>query len=133
MTRPKGEQVAIENLTIGQVQQIASLFGAVQNLPEKPSPSSSIGKYCVIRTRSAGVHFGVLKSKSGPEATLTEARRLWYWRGANTLHEVSLHGVDATQSKASEAVDSIDLGEVIEVIPCSIEGEKSLRGAKWVK
>ncbi len=123
----------IEHLTIGQAQQIASLFGAVQNLPQGKPASGNIGKYCVLRTRNAGVHFGVLKSRSGGEATLTEARRLWYWKGANTLHEVSLHGVDASVSKVSETVDSIELIDVIEVIPCSADGEKALRGAKWTK
>jgi hypothetical protein len=51
-----------------------------------------IGKMVIIRTYSAGVHFGELVSQEGKEVVLKNARRIWSWRGANTLNEVSLVG-----------------------------------------
>lgn len=45
-------------------------------------------QYVVVRTYSAGVHAGELVSQNGKEVTLKNARRIWYWRGANTLHEI---------------------------------------------
>ena len=89
-----------------------------------------IGRYLVVRTYSAGVHAGVLASANGKEVTLTDARRLWYWRGANTLNEVSLTGVTAG-SKISEPVAEIHLTEAIELIPATPQSEASNRGAKW--
>lgn len=89
-----------------------------------------IGKYCVIRTFGAGVHCGVLAARCGTEVALTDARRIWHWEGANTIHEIALHGVDRA-SQVSEAVPAIVLPLATEVVPCSPEGEKSLRGAKW--
>jgi hypothetical protein len=52
-----------------------------------------IGEFVIIRTKSAGVHFGFLRQFVGTCVVLEEARRLWRWRGANSLHEVSLDGV----------------------------------------
>ena len=46
----------------------------------------------IIRTYSAGVHVGTLKSHDGTTVVLTDASRIWRWRGANTLHELALHG-----------------------------------------
>lgn len=88
--------------------------------------------YVVVRTYSAGVHVGVLGPKAGEEVTLTEARRVWYWEGANTLHEMALRGVSKA-SKVSEAVPTITLRGWIELIPCSEEAERSLRTVAWKK
>ena len=89
---------------------------------------SMIGKYVVVRTYSAGVHFGVLAAKSGQEVTLTDARRLWSWSGAFTLSEVSQTGI--TGGKVSVAIPEIAIMQAIEVIPTSKEAEKCLRGSK---
>lgn len=86
--------------------------------------------YVVVRTYSAGVHVGILVSRKGKEVTLNQARRIWSWKGANTLHEIALHGVKAG-SRVSEMVNRVDLTEAIEVLECSREGEDSLRDATW--
>ena len=49
----------------------------------------------LVRTYSAGVHVGTLVSREGRDVVLADARRIWSWRGANTLHEISLRGVGA--------------------------------------
>lgn len=77
-----------------------------------------IGKAVIIRTTSAGVHFGTLFQRQGQEAVLTEARRIWHWKGAFTLSKIAESGV-GVGSKISVSVPSILLTGVIEVIPCS--------------
>ena len=57
-----------------------------------------IGKYCIIRTYSAGVHAGILKSRDGKEVTLTDARRIWYWDGAATLSQLATDGTNAPEN-----------------------------------
>lgn len=93
--------------------------------------SGMVGRYVVVRTRSAGVHVGVLARRGAGEALLTDARRVWRWAGANTLHEIALRGVQREGSRVSEPVAQILLGEVIEVIACTADGERSLRAAGW--
>jgi ferredoxin-fold anticodon binding domain-containing protein len=85
-----------------------------------------IGKQVIIRTYTAGVHFGTLASINGKEAVLTDARRLWYWEGAFTLSAVAMKGVNKT-SKLSVSVPQILLTEAIEVIPCSDTAIECLR------
>ena len=88
-----------------------------------------IGKYAVIRTYSAGVHVGVVRSQSGKEVTLSEARRIWSWRGAFTLSEISQKGV-SPESRLSMQVPEIALTEAIEIIPCTKAAEANLRALK---
>jgi len=91
-----------------------------------------IGKYCVIRTYSAGVHVGELVSHSGAEVGLKNARRIWRWKGANTLHEIALRGV-GDGSRVSDEVPEIVLTEAVEIIPCADAATENLRAAKWAR
>ena len=88
--------------------------------------------YVVVRTYSAGVHIGHLLKRDGKEVVLADARRVWFWKGANTLHEIALHGVEAG-SKISESVEQITLTEAIEVITATADAEKNLSAAVWSK
>lgn len=96
-------------------------------MPKKKSP------YVVVRTYSAGVHVGTLVSQNGTEVVLTDARRIWRWAGANTLHEISLRGLDVKRSRVSESVEKITLTQAIEVIPTTAEAERVLRSATWIQ
>ena len=91
------------------------------------------GRYVVVRTYSAGVHVGVIveQSEGGKRVVLADARRIWHWKGANTLHEIALRGV-GPGSRISDPVARIELTEAIEVIDCAGTGEKSLREASWL-
>lgn len=90
------------------------------------------GTYVVVRTYSAGVHVGELIKRIGKEVTLANARRIWSWSGANTLHEIACRGV-GVGSKVSEPVPMIELPEAIEVLQCTADGAKALRGASWAR
>ena len=89
-----------------------------------------IGEFVLVRCRHAGVHMGVLRESAGTAVLLTDARRLWRWRGANTLHEVSQRGV-GPGSRISQPVPRILLTLAVEVIPCSPEGRASLEVSRW--
>lgn len=91
-----------------------------------------IGQFVIVRTYSAGVHAGTLKSQDGKMVVLSDAQRIWFWKGANTLNEIALRGV-GKGSKISEAVPEIALTEAIELIPASNEARDNLREAKWAK
>ena len=87
-------------------------------------------KYVLVRTYSAGVHFGYLKSLTGTEAVLTEARRLWYWDGAFTLSAVAESGINLKNSKISVAVPEILLTQAIEILPIQDAVKESLSKAE---
>ena len=119
----------IEDLTIKQARELASMFGA----QTRPAINSGlIGKYVIVRCRDAGVHAGVLQDHNGREALLTDARRLWYWKPANGqkfLSGVAVAGLHA-DSKVGAAVSKILLTETCEIIKCSTLAEKSIMKAK---
>jgi hypothetical protein len=98
----------------------------------KPNPKSKRAPQMVIvRTYSAGVHYGALVKRAGKEVTLAGARRLWRWFGAWTLNEIATAGLDAEKSKISAPVASIVLTEAIEIIDCTPAAIKSMESAKW--
>lgn len=91
--------------------------------------NAMIGKKVIVRTHSAGVHFGTLAAKDGKEVVLRDARRIWYWEGAFTLSAVAVSGV-GNKSKLSVSVPEILLTEAIEIIPCSEEATEALQKLK---
>jgi hypothetical protein len=99
---------------------------ATKKVNGKPGPA------VIVRTYSAGVHYGHLASQSedGKRVVLTGARRIWSWKGANTLHEISLRGVGAG-SRVSERVEQIEVTEAIEVIRCAPAGEAAMEAGTW--
>lgn len=84
-------------------------------------------KNVIIRTRSAGVFAGVLSSYESQTATLTDARRLWYWDGAASLSELAVHGVAKPRTcKFPVKVPKVILPEVIEILDLSDEAKASI-------
>jgi len=78
--------------------------------------SPKLGPEVIIRTYSAGVHVGTLKSREGREVVLLNARRIYSWQGAFTLNAIALNGLDRKNSRISLPVPEITLLEAIEVI-----------------
>ena len=86
-----------------------------------------IGSQVIVRTTSAGVFAGTLKSKNGQEVVLADARRLWYWDGAASLSELSVNGVKKPQNcKFPVAVQEVCLTQAIEILPLSEAAQKSI-------
>ncbi|MHC4566458.1 MAG: DUF6948 domain-containing protein [Planctomycetota bacterium] len=94
------------------------------------SETRKLGGIVLVRTYSAGVHFGTLLERTGKEIKLGNARRLWSWRGACSLSQVAMDGVDLTGSKISVKVPEITLTEAIEIIPMSKDAGSKMMGAK---
>jgi hypothetical protein len=92
--------------------------------------------YCIVRTYSAGVFVGYFNRKiKGQEGTVFNARRLWYWDGANSLSELAMKGVTKPQNcKFTISVPEIDLKNIVEVLPCSDNAQKNIALVKeWVQ
>lgn len=86
-------------------------------------------KYVICRTQSAGVHAGYLKSREGQEVVLLRARRLWYWDGAASLSQAAVDGFSKPQNcKFPCEVSEILLLNAIEILPCTIKAESSIKG-----
>ena len=100
------------------------------------APSLKGKEYCVVRTYSAGVFAGFFNRKTkGKEGTVYNARRIWYWGGAASLSQLANEGVNKPENcKFAQLVPEVDLKEIIEIIPCTEEGKKSIEGVSiWEK
>ena len=84
----------------------------------------------LIRTYSAGVHFGTLVKREGGEVVLNQARRLHRWSGACSLNQVAIDGVDLANSRISVSVPEITILGVIEIIPMSTKASKQMLEAE---
>lgn len=90
-------------------------------------------QFYLIRTENAGVFFGHLKERNGNEAVLTDVRRIWYWKGATELLQMSQEGVAEPRAcKFTISVPEITVLGVIEILPCSEAAVRSIQGvAEW--
>ena len=110
---------------------ILELLGNKKSKTTKLVGSELIGQWVLVRTLSAGVHFGKLSERRGQEVSLTSSRRIWNWYGAKTLSEMSIAGIDVSRSKIAQEIPYQLLTQAIEVIPCSADAIANIKGAKW--
>ena len=126
--------MSIDSLTIGELKQLQKLLGGSNN-SENLGLNSMVGKKVIIRTYSAGVHFGELVEKAKNEVILKNARRLWKWKTNNngiSLSEIANSGLDDNECKICQAVSLIWL-EAIEIIPCTNVAIKNIEAQNVYK
>lgn len=84
-------------------------------------------EYCMVRTYSAGVFAGYVEKREGKEATLRNARRIWYWDGAASLSQLAMEGTKKPENcKFPCEVGTVILTEVVEIIPMTEKAKKSI-------
>ena len=81
----------------------------------------------IVRTYSAGVFYGKIKSRKKREGILTDSRRIWSWSGASELTELAQYGPsNPNNCKISVKVDRRIVTEIIEIIPMTSRAVKQL-------
>ena len=91
--------------------------------------AENVDRYVIVRTQSAGVFAGHLRSRAGSEVVLTDARRLWFWAGAASLSQLAVTGTSKPkQCKFPVAVPSVELLNVIEILDVTGAAKESIEG-----
>jgi len=92
-------------------------------------------KFVLIRGDRSGVFFGQIDNRKNREVTLLTSRRIWYWDGAFSLHQLALEGtIKPENCKFSVWIPKIIILDAIEVIPCTSQAIKSISEVKqWKK
>lgn len=118
----------IDQLTYGELKQIAAMFQAPSAAAVAPHPF--VGKYVICRCYSAGVHAGELVSQIGDQVMLKNSRRLWSWvaNGGVALSGLAVSGLKS--GKIDTILPELALTGVIETIPCSEAAEASINDHK---
>jgi hypothetical protein len=121
----------INDLTLGQLKEIAATMNAQVLQPTQNQRHPFIGKYAIARCYSAGVHAGEVVSVDGENVILKDSRRLWSWKAKDG---VALSGVAQNGLKSEGKVDTLNpeiaLTGVCELIPCSVKARESIDGFK---
>ena len=84
-------------------------------------------EFVIVRTYSAGVFAGFIKSRKGQEVVLENARRIWKWSGAASLSQLAVAGTsDPNNCKFPVAVPEIILLQAIEILVVTPVAKKSI-------
>ena len=126
----KSKKETVESIEVNGVKYVRA------DAVSKQRQSVKLGTFTMVRTSSAGVFAGHLKSRTGQEVVLNDAVRIHYWNGAASLSELAMRG----SSKPSDcqfpvAVDEVLLTQAVELIPISTLAEKQIKelAGKWTK
>jgi hypothetical protein len=119
----------IDNLTFGELKQIAAMFQATNAAPQESSPHPFVGKYVIARCYAAGVHAGEVVSADGENVILKNSHRLWSWKAKDGI---ALSGVAQNGIKPGSKIDTMNplilLTGVCELIVCSDVAKASING-----
>jgi hypothetical protein len=120
--------VNIDELTFGQLKQIAAMFPQTYAGLRPAHPL--VGTYVIARCYAAGVHAGTVKAVDGENVVLTDSVRLWSWKAKDgvALSGVAQHGIDRSKCKIDTMNPIIYLTGVCELIPCANIAAESIRG-----
>ncbi len=112
----------LDDLTIGEAKKLAKMFPPqAECLQNEPHPM--LGRRCIIRTYSAGVHIGNVVFINGMEVKLINALRLWKWEGGGlSLSAVANNGIKGGRLNRT---GEIYLTNVIEFIPTTAKAEET--------
>ena len=104
-------------------------------VPKSALQKDVVDNYYIVRTYTAGVFAGEIESRDGKEVTMKNARRLWRWSGAASLSQLAMEGTaNPTECKFPCEVTTVILTEVIEILPCTGQAMKSIKGVKiWAR
>jgi hypothetical protein len=125
----------LDDMKFKEVMQLVDLIrNGFQGQAEISNKSSYEG-YKIVRTYSAGVFAGEIKSRNGQEVIMTNARRLWKWSGAASLSQLAMEGVkNPNDCMFPCEVKEVELLQVIEILDCTDEAKKSIKGVKvWAQ
>jgi hypothetical protein len=124
--------MSIDNLTIGDIKELKTMFGGGVCNDNKPSSlfSSVIGKYVIVRSRNEGINAGTLKLADETGCVLSDARRIWYHKPKDNktawYEGVADNGLHS-DSKISCEVKEKYIIEDYSVTVCTDEAAKSIK------
>lgn len=113
----------LNDLTIGQAKQLVRMFPQTTEYLQTKQTHPMLGKRCIVRTYSAGVHFGTVTYINGTEIQLNNAYRLWEWKnGGLSLSAVNQNGLKGGRINYTGEIYLIN---AIELMPMTVAFEAS--------
>ena len=107
-----------------------SIFAKIEEINKKEKNQMEKQKY-IVRCDRAGVFYGEIEERNGQEIKMRNVRCIWYWDGAATLLQLAAEGTtNPDNCKFTMNVDSLEVLDAIEIIPCTDRAIKSIEAVK---
>lgn len=85
----------------------------------------------MVRCDRAGVFYGEIEDRNGREVKMRNVRCIWYWEGAATLLQLAAEGTTKPKEcKFTMTIDSLEVLDAIEIIPCTAKAIESIEGVE---
>lgn len=85
----------------------------------------------LFRCDRSGVFYGEKVEIEGQRAKIKNARKIYYWAGANCLEQLSAEGTQSPdECKFTMCVDEVEVYDLIQSIKCTDIAVKSIEGVK---
>jgi len=121
-------ETSVNSITVNGVEYV------VKGEQEQMAESVDGMEYKIVRTYSAGVFAGYIKSRKGQEVEMVKARRLWQWYGAMSLSELAVEGTTQPNDCKFAVEADVTLINAIEILSVTNKAKKSIQGVKkWAK
>ena len=85
----------------------------------------------IVRCDRAGVFYGEIEGRNGSEVKMRNVCCLWHWEGAATLLQLAAEGTTKPNDcKFTMTIDSLEVLDAIEIIPCAAKAIESIESVK---
>lgn len=121
--------MSINDMKLGDLLPLLGLLQGGQS----GIASRYVGKEVVVRSYSAGNHFGELVEYDPKQGVvvLKNARRLWKWNSDKgiSLSEIATHGIVQPNSKICTTLPEQIVAEVDEILPTTEAAAQTIKSA----
>ena len=92
-------------------------------------------QYFIVRTYSAGVFFGRIKSQIGNVLIMDDCQKIHYWEGAAAVEQLAIDGVSRPDKcRITIPVDSSVINQWVQILPCTEKSVECLKKVPlWVR
>lgn len=106
-----------------ELAELKQLIERGESYPCVTKQNPMVGRRCLVRTYSAGVHIGDVVAVNEMEVHLKNALRLWKWEGGGlSLSAVANNGIKGGRLNYT---GEVFLTNAIEIIPTTTEAEST--------
>lgn len=113
----------LNDLTLGEIKELKKIL-----TNEQDEKHPMLGRRCIIRTYSAGVHIGnvsYIKKDNSMECKLENSLRLWSWEGGGlSLSAIAKNGMKGGRINET---GEVYLTNAIEYIPTTQKAEETFK------
>lgn len=126
-------KIEIDDLTLGQMKQLQSLFGGAACVAQQPKRAPTAERPVMVTTEHRGVFFGYATDTSGDVIELSRARNCIYWSAAEKGFLGLAEKGPGSDCRIGPAVTKLELRKITSVAEVSAEAVARWEAAPFAK